>query len=162
MDKITGTMINYYFVCKRKLWFFLHDIQMERENEDVQIGKLIDDKSYSREKKHITINNTISVDFIGKYNVLHEVKKSRSIEEAGEWQLKYYIYYLRKNGVEIYKGILDYPKLRQRQEVFLEKEEEQYIENIIQEIKTIKEAPVPDKIDSKICKKCAYFELCYI
>ncbi|WP_330381861.1 CRISPR-associated protein Cas4 [Defluviitalea phaphyphila] len=162
MERITGTMINYYFVCKRKLWYFIHDIQMEKENEDVQIGKLIDEKSYSREKKHITINNTISVDFIGKYNILHEVKKSKSIEEAGEWQIKYYIYYLRKKGVNIHKGIIDYPKLRQRQEVFLEKEDEIYIEKIIKEIKELKEGTIPNQISSKICKKCAYYELCYI
>ena len=33
----TGTQVNYYAVCKRKLWLFSHDIEMEREN--VQIGK---------------------------------------------------------------------------------------------------------------------------
>ncbi|NLM47908.1 MAG: CRISPR-associated protein Cas4 [Epulopiscium sp.] len=155
-------MINYYFVCKRKLWFFLNDIEMEWENEDVQIGKLIDEQSYSREKKHITINNTISVDFIGKYNILHEIKKSRSIEEAGEWQIKYYIYYLRKNGVNIHKGIIDYPKLRQRQEIFLDENDERMIEDIIREIDKLKEDKVPGTINSKICRKCAYYELCYI
>ena len=25
---------------------------------------------------------------------LHEVKKSKSVEEAGIWQMKYYLYYL--------------------------------------------------------------------
>ena len=27
-------MIYYYFVCKRKLWYFCHEIRMEAENED--------------------------------------------------------------------------------------------------------------------------------
>ena len=162
MQKITGTMINYYFVCQRKLWFFLNQIQMEAENQDVQIGKLIDETSYSREKKHITINETISVDFIGRYNILHEVKKSKSIEEAGEWQIKYYLYYMKNHGVEIEKGIIDYPKLRQRFEVCLLKEDEARIEEMIEEIKELKNKPIPKKIDSKICKKCAYYEMCYI
>ena len=34
-ERITGVMIYYYFVCKRKLWYFCHDIRMEAENEDV-------------------------------------------------------------------------------------------------------------------------------
>lgn len=162
MLNITGTMINYYFVCKRKLWYFLNDIQMESLNEDVQIGKLIDETSYSREKKNITINNTISVDFIGKYNVLHEVKKSRSMEEAGEWQIKYYIYYLRKNGVPIKKGIIDYPKIRKCSEVKLSEEEEAIIEDMIQQISDLKYKNIPERINNKICKRCAYYELCYI
>ncbi|MEM5882418.1 MAG: Dna2/Cas4 domain-containing protein, partial [Candidatus Aenigmatarchaeota archaeon] len=27
-EKITGTQVAYYIVCKRKLWFFSHYIQM--------------------------------------------------------------------------------------------------------------------------------------
>ena len=30
-DKVTGVMVYYYFVCKRKLWFFCHQINMESE-----------------------------------------------------------------------------------------------------------------------------------
>lgn len=45
--EISGTMFYYYFVCKRKLWFFANEIQLENENEDVIIGKLIDENSYS-------------------------------------------------------------------------------------------------------------------
>ena len=39
--RITGVMIYYYFVCKRKLWYFCHEINMESENENVQLGKLL-------------------------------------------------------------------------------------------------------------------------
>lgn len=162
MPKINGIMIYYYFVCRRKLYYYLNEIRLEAENQDVQLGKLIDENSYSREKKQIMINETISVDFIGKYNVLHEVKKSKSIEEAGEWQLKYYMYYLKQQGVLIEKGIIDYPKIRERQEVSYTKEDEAKIERILSEIDTLKTGKVPEKINSKICKKCAYYEFCYI
>lgn len=160
--KITGSMINYYFVCKRKLWFFLNDIQMEYQNEDVQLGKLIDEESYKREKKNILINETISVDFLKDYHVIHEVKKSKSIEEASEWQLKYYIYYLKQQGLQIDKGVLDYPKLRIRKDVYLTKEDEDLFINIIREIEEIKDSKAPCKINKKFCKKCAYYEMCYI
>lgn len=135
---------------------------MESNSSDVELGKLIDENSYAHEKKNMMINETICVDFMGKYNILHEVKKSPSIEAAGEWQLKYYMYYLKQHGVEISKGVIDYPKLRQKHEVFLTEEDERKIEEIIQEIEKIKESKIPEVINSKICKKCAYYELCYI
>ena len=156
-------MFYYYFVCKRKLWCFANGIQLEDENEDVIIGKLIDENSYSKEDKHIMIDNTINIDFIKDWKILHEVKKEKSIEEAGIWQLKYYIYFLRKRGIEIEKGILDYPKIRQREEVTLEEGDIEKIENILNEIKNIISLKTPPKLEKlKICKKCAYYEYCYI
>lgn len=161
--EISGTMFYYYFVCKRKLWFFANEIQMESENEDVIIGKLIDENSYSRELKHILIDNTVNIDFIKEWKILHEVKKQKSVEEAGIWQLKYYIYFLRKRGINIEKGILDYPKLKKREEIFLTEEDEKRIEEILLEIREIVNLKLPPKLEKlKICKKCAYFEYCYI
>ncbi|WP_294656194.1 CRISPR-associated protein Cas4 [uncultured Fusobacterium sp.] len=161
--EISGMMFYYYFVCKRKLWFFTNEIQMESENEDVIIGKLIDENSYSRELKHVLIDNTVNIDFIKEWKILHEVKKQKSIEEAGIWQLKYYIYFLRKRGINIEKGILDYPKLKKREEIFLTEEDEKRIEEILLEIREIVNLKLPPKLEKlKICKKCAYFEYCYI
>lgn len=161
--EISGTMFYYYFVCKRKLWFFANEIQLESENEDVIIGKLIDENSYSRELKHILIDNTVNIDFIKEWKILHEVKKQKSVEEAGIWQLKYYIYFLRQRGIKIEKGVLDYPKLKKREEIFLSKEDEERIKNILLEIREIINLKQPPKLEKlKICKKCAYFEYCYI
>ena len=161
--EISGTMFYYYFVCKRKLWFFANEIQLENENEDVIIGKLVDENSYSRELKHVLIDNTVNIDFIKEWKILHEVKKQKSIEEAGIWQLKYYIYFLKERGINIEKGILDYPKLKKRQEIFLSKEDEERIENMLLEIREIINLKLPPKLEKlKICRKCAYFEYCYI
>lgn len=163
MTNPTGVMIYYYFVCKRKLWFFCKDIKLEDNSEDVGIGKLIDETSYQREKKHINIDNIINIDFIKDWEVLHDIKKSRSIEEASIWQLKYYIYYLRKKGVNIEKGILDYPKLKRRIDVFLEDIDNEAIEKIIKEIDEISNLSRPlERETKKICKKCAYYELCFV
>lgn len=57
-------MMYYYYVCKRKLWYFYHEIQMEQESENVAIGKLLDETSYKREDKHINIDNVINIDFL--------------------------------------------------------------------------------------------------
>lgn len=161
--QISGTMFYYYFVCKRKLWFFSNGIQLEEDNEDVILGKLIDENSYSKELKHILIDNTVNIDFIKDWKILHEVKKQKSIEEAGVWQLKYYLYFLKIRGINIEKGILDYPKLKKREEVFLSKDDEKKIKEILSEIEKITVMERPPELEKlKICKKCAYFEYCYI
>ena len=161
--RITGIMFYYYFVCPRKLWHFSKGISLEDENENVMLGKLLDVSSFGREKKHIMIDNTVNVDFIKDWKILHEIKKSKSIEEASIWQVKYYLYFLKKRGIEIEKGILDYPKIKRREEIFLLKEDEKKIEDILKEIeKIVNMEKAPEKINSKICKKCAYYEYCYI
>ena len=161
--QISGTMFYYYFVCKRKLWFFSNGIQLEEDNEDVILGKLIDENSYSKELKHISIDNTVNIDFIKDWKILHEVKKQKSIEEAGIWQLKYYLYFLKIRGINIEKGILDYPKLKKREEVFLSEDDEKKIKEILSEIEKITLMEKPPELEKlKICKKCAYFEYCYI
>ena len=156
-------MIYYYFVCKRKLWFFVNDITMEQSSDLVAMGKLVDETSYSREKKNILIDENINIDFLKEWKVIHEVKKSRKIEEASKWQLKYYIWILKHKGVAIEKGVLDYPLLRKRENVFLLEEDEKRLEEIrkdIEEIILLKSPP--QRIKKSICRKCAYYELCYI
>ena len=161
--QISGTMFYYYFVCKRKLWFFSNEIQLEEDNEDVILGKLIDENSYSKELKHILIDNTVNIDFIKDWKILHEVKKQKSIEEAGIWQLKYYLYFLKIRGINIEKGILDYPKLKKREEIFLSENDEKKIKEILSEIEKITVMEKPPELEKlKICKKCAYFEYCHI
>lgn len=163
MKKITGVMVYYYFVCKRKLWFFINDLNMEQDSDLVGMGKLIDETSYSREKKNILIDENINIDFLKDWKVIHEVKKSRKINEASKWQIKYYIWLLREKGVDIEKGILDYPLLRKREDVLLDKEDEVELSRILKEIEKIRLLDLPPDICKKsICKKCAYYELCYI
>lgn len=156
-------MVYYNFVCTRKLWYFSNDLNMEFNSELVGIGKLIDETSYSREKKNILIDEVINVDFLKDWKVIHEVKKSKKMDEAAKWQLKYYIWILRTKGVEIEKGVLDYPLLRKREDVFLDKDEEEELRVVLDEIQNLIDMKVPPLVNKKnICKKCAYYELCYI
>ena len=162
-DKVTGVMVYYYFVCKRKLWFFCHQINMESENEDVILGKILDDNSYQKDDKHINIDDVINIDFIREEKELHEVKKSRVLEEAGVWQLKYYLYYLQKRGVVDLKGKIEYPLLKKTMKIELYDKDIKEIERIIEEISVIKRAELPPALlESKVCRKCAYFDLCFV
>lgn len=162
-NRITGIMIYYYFVCKRKLWYFCNEINMEVENENVQLGKLLDENSYRRDEKHINIDNVINIDFIKEHSEIHEVKKSKAIEEAGIWQVKYYLYYLKKKGVENLTAKIDYPLMKKTLEIELTFEDEKRLEEIIEEIERIKELALPEMFEEKkICKACAYHDLCFI
>jgi CRISPR-associated exonuclease Cas4 len=98
MEKIiSGTQIQYFFLCHRKLWLFSHHLQMEQESDQVKVGKLIHESSYQREHKEIEIDS-IKIDWLDlKNGILHEVKKSDSFEEAHEWQVLYYLYFLKSS-----------------------------------------------------------------
>lgn len=163
LEKITGGMIYYYFVCKRKLWFSIHGISMEEENENVQIGKYLDESSYEKERKHISINDEINIDFVKKSGVIHEIKKSRKIEEASIWQVKYYLYYLRLREVEIREAKIDYPLLKKVVDVGLDNSDILTIEAILIEIRKLYRTDRPPKISlNRKCKKCAYCDLCLV
>ena len=163
MKNITGLMVYYYFICERKLWYFINEISMEQNSELVSIGTVLDETSYTREKKNIMIDNTINIDFIKNGAILHEVKKTKAIEEAGIWQVKYYMYYLEKRGIKNIQAKIDFPLLRETKEITLEEEDKKVLDNVIQNIEEIAKTGKPSKpIDSKICKKCAYYDLCYV
>ncbi len=163
MDKdITGIMVYYYAVCKRKLWYFYHNINMEQNNENVAIGKIIDETSYGRDEKHINIDNVINIDFIKNKGILHEVKKSRKIEEASILQVKYYLYYLSRRGVNV-SAQIDYPLLKRNIEIELTDEDKLNLDIVLEDIEKIVSDKIPPKENRKnICKSCAFFDLCYI
>ncbi|SET66404.1 CRISPR-associated protein Cas4 [[Clostridium] polysaccharolyticum] len=159
---ITGMMVYYYVVCKRKLWYFYHEIQMEQSNENVAIGKVIDEETYRRDDKHINIDNVINIDFIRSKGILHEVKKSNKIEEASILQVKYYLYYLKERDVLV-KAKIDYPLLKECVDVELSEEDERHIRLVLQEIEQIVNESVPPVMKKqRICRSCAYHDLCYI
>ena len=162
-EHITGMMIYYYAVCKRKLWYFTHNINMEQQSEAVAIGKLIDENSYSREDKHINIDGTINIDFINDKNILCEVKKSKKIEEAAVLQMKYYLYYIHKRGVNNIKGKIDYPLLKQSHDVELTDSDIMLLDKICGEISDVIKSTIPENISkSGICRNCAYHDICFI
>ena len=161
--EITGVMVYYNEVCRRKLWYFYHGIQLEQDNENVKIGKVLDEETYKRDEKHINIDNVINIDFIRSSGILHEIKKSRKIEEAGILQVKYYLYYLKQKGVEGITARIDYPLLKKSLEVKLTDEDEAELQTKLEEIRKIVNADTPPGLKKKnICKSCAYFDLCFI
>lgn len=161
--KIKGLQINYYFICKTKLWLFSHDINLELESENVKLGTILHKNSFKRENNYY-IDNLINIDFIKLTDCveIHEVKKTQKMELAHEFQLIYYMHYLKnEKGIENIKGFLNYPNNRKKKEIFLTHEKEVDLIKIIGDIKNIISNEMPKPKKSRICNKCAYFEFCF-
>ena len=160
---INGTQINYYFICKTKLWLFSHNIKLEHESDNVRLGKILHEDSFKREKDYL-IDNLINVDFI-KFTdsvEIHEVKKTQKMEKSHEYQLLYYMHYLKnEKDIDNIKGFLNYPKNRKKEEIFLTEEKEEKLIEIIKEINKINEGKMPKPKKKRICNKCAYLEFCF-
>ncbi|WP_196593236.1 CRISPR-associated protein Cas4 [Pectinatus sottacetonis] len=153
---------SYYFLCKRKLWLFAHDINMEQESEAVFIGKLIDESTYKRENKHILIDDIICIDYINN-GIVCEIKKSKKQKQMAISQIKYYLYVLQQHGLMHVKGRLAIPKEHISEDVELSEQDIGQIEENLQAINEILNLLVPPSIDKKAaCKSCAYYEFCYI
>lgn len=161
-ERVSGTQIAYYFLCHRKLWLFSHHITFEHESEDVKIGKQVNQESYSRSKKDINIDQTISIDFLKEKNgvVIHEVKKSNKMEESHKWQLLYYLYYLKRRGIDA-TGVINYPLLNKKEELSLDQLSEITLEKSLLDIERVLAGELPRVLRIPICKKCAYFEFCF-
>ena len=160
---ITGTAINYLYICQRKLWFYTHHLEMEHTSEKVDLGKHLHDESYPREKRREwDIDNLIRIDFVDKQGILHDIKFGTSMETAHIMQICYYLYLLKQKGVSNRKGIINYPRQRQTTEVELTPEKEKEVEDAITKVQEITALPTPPHADyMKICKSCSYQELCW-
>lgn len=157
----TGTQINYYFVCKRKLWFFSHNMELESDSDLVLLGKLLHEHSYKRKLKEVEVGR-IKIDFIEKSQEIHEIKRSRKIEDAHVYQLLYYLYFLKKFTGKVMKGILNYPLLKKKVSVELTEEKETEMQNLLNDVSKIIDMEKPPEAEwKKYCKSCAYRELCW-
>ncbi|MEZ0337228.1 MAG: CRISPR-associated protein Cas4 [Aquificaceae bacterium] len=159
--KTNGIKINYLYVCERKLWLFDRGIQMEHSSDKVLLGKLLGEYSYPKEEtKEVLIDNLIKIDIVAQEEI-REVKYSNKLAYAHRMQLLYYLYYLKRLGVEK-KGVINYPKMRKREEVELTPEAEKEVEEALVRVREVLSMEKPPKVVKKpYCTKCAYYEFCF-
>ncbi|KAF5412825.1 MAG: hypothetical protein C5S38_07815 [Candidatus Methanophagaceae archaeon] len=163
MPSITGNLINAYYVCKRKLWLYAHEIGPDRSHQLLEIGRLYDQSTYKRDKKQISMSG-MKIDLLKKRDgelLVGEVKKTSKFEAAAKMQLAYYLYRLKEEGIEL-DGELLVPKEKKRERITLDDALTQELEIAIAEIETIilgDKPPVAEK--TKYCGKCAYSDFCW-
>lgn len=163
--KVNGTLINYYFHCKRQCYLHGNRLNLEDNSENVKIGKALhEEKSAKSKNTEIEIEN-IKIDKMTK-DYLVEVKKSDADVEAAKWQLLLYLKILKSKGIEK-KGKLEFIEKNKTKNKILYIELTDELENqldiYIRDIENIiKGSSVPKVINESKCKKCAYYEYCYI
>ncbi len=91
---------------------------------------------------------------------LHEVKKTKKMEDAHRAQLLFYIYYLKRRGVSA-EGVINYPLIRETVRVTLTPDDEANLQRDIEEIERIVQGSMPHPERKRICAKCAYIEFCF-
>lgn len=162
--KVNGTLINYYFHCKRQCYLHGNRLNLEDNSENVSIGKALHEERNKGENTEVGIEN-IKLDKLTK-EYLTEVKKSDADVEASKWQLLYYLKILKDKGIER-KGKLEFiekNKTKKKTLVFeLTKEDEKNLIKITKNIEgLILGEEMPSVLNESKCKKCAYYEYCYI
>jgi len=161
--RITGNLVNAYYICQRKLWLFAHEINPALENPYLEIGSLIGEETYKKDKREILFGN-IKIDLVKKESgntVVAEIKKSSKGINAARMQLLFYLYKLKERGIDA-RGELLIPKERKKIDVELDKAAEEKLKDALVKIELIIKSelpPVPQKIP--FCRKCAYFEFCW-
>lgn len=163
--RVNGTLINYYFHCKRQCYLHGNRLNLEDNSENVKIGKAIhEERSEKGKNTEITIDNIKLDKLTTEYLV--EVKKSDADVNAAMWQLMYYLKVLRSKGIER-KGKLEFIEKNKTDKkiiiIELNKENEIKLDKYIAEIEElITSDEIPDVLNKAKCKKCAYYEYCYI
>ena len=164
MELITGTLIWYYYICPREVWLMAHELNPEQDNPFIEIGRILHEDSYQREKKEITVGN-MKLDIIKKANgqtIIPEVKKSSRFEKSACMQLAFYLYRLKETEIPV-KGELLIPKEKKRIPIELNNGMEKELKKAFFEIENIisQDAPL-EPVKNKFCRNCAYREFCWI
>lgn len=163
MVNINGTMINYYSICHRSLWYIIHGLEAAQDHPFLEIGRFITQEAYARSKKEVVFEN-LKIDLVKKENndvVVAEIKKSSKAKKSAQLQLAYYLYRLKEIGITA-RGELLYPEEKKREKVVLSKELENMLHTIILEIEKISNLEKPPELRKiPYCRNCAYRDFCW-
>lgn len=163
--KITGTLINYYFHCKRQCWLLGNRINLEDNSEDVRIGRVLHEiRADGANNRELSIEN-VKIDKLTK-DYLVEIKKSDSDVEAVKWQVLLYLKIIKQKGIDR-KGKIEFIEKNKTDKkiifIDLDEKNEEELSNIESNINILISdniAPAPNL--KKGCKKCAYYEYCFV
>lgn len=161
MIRINGTIFYSYQVCARQAWFYAHRINPDPHHPLLELGRLVHQYHYTRERKEIFVDNLLKIDLI-KDELIAELKKSSRHRKAARLQLAFYLYYLKKHYQLSLKGILLFPTERRSEKVELTPELEAKIEQLLHEMEQTLNTPKPPPPQwISYCRSCSFQELCW-
>lgn len=162
--RVNGTLMNYYFHCKRQCYLHGNRLNLEDNSEQVKIGKALHEERDKKENTEIALDNIRMDKLSSEY--LTEVKKSDADVEAAKWQLLFYLKILKEKGI-VRKGKLEFiEKEKTNKKILyydLTTDIEEELDGYIKEIeRLLEDDEIPAVLNKPQCKKCAYYEYCYI
>jgi CRISPR-associated exonuclease Cas4 len=159
--KVTGISIQYASVCKRELWFYLHGVDINRDNPHIATGSDVDSRFYQDAESQV-IDSMIAPDILEDGRII-EVKPSSTNSCSSENQLLYYMWYLSRFYDIKRSGVLAYPTERKRESVELTDQKITKIKELIQTVYEMYQSDEPPEFEEKpVCESCAYKEFCQI
>ncbi|MGQ9512233.1 CRISPR-associated protein Cas4 [Thermodesulfitimonas sp.] len=163
MPPIIGSLVHAYVVCPRKAWLMSRQICPDEDHIYLQLGRLIQSQSYSRERKEIHLGH-LALDLVrrgGQNLVVAEVKKSSRAVAAARMQLAFYLYELRQMGLAA-QGELLFPEERRREPLVLTDALAAEVAALKQKIQALLCQPVPPPPTRiPFCTRCAYSDFCW-
>lgn len=162
--KVNGTLMNYYFHCRRQCYLFGNRLNLEDNSEEVKVGKAIHEEHAGQDNTELAIENIRLDKLTSEY--LTELKKSDADVEASKWQLAFYLQVLKEKGI-YRKGRLEFEEKNKsgRKTIIVELDEHMEAK-VKQHVKLIEDLlnsdEIPPVLNRPQCKKCAYYEYCYI
>lgn len=163
MGNVDGTLIWYYYICKREVWLMYRNIVPDQWNENIDLGRFLHEKFFNREKKEILFGN-IKLDFVSYKNnkiIVSETKKSSRFLLSSKMQLMYYLRELSKTGIKA-EGVLHFIDEKRTEKVNLNYADLEELNRAEIEIEKIIQSELPPPVvEINFCKNCGYREYCY-
>lgn len=97
---VSGTLVWYYYICKREVWLMAHRLEPDPEDDNIQYGRFLHQFSHQRRKKEVSLGHVI-LDIIREENgrvIIGEIKKSSKYMTSARMQLLYYLRELKGWG----------------------------------------------------------------
>ncbi len=158
---ITGTMVWYYFICKREVWLMSRGIAPDEEDRALEMGRAIHEVFYRDALREVSLEGMKIDVFRRGRRVVCEVKTSSRYLQATRFQLLYYLYRLKEYGVDMVGEIL-VPREKRRIRVRLDEDSESTLLGVLDDIREIVrlERP-PPPARTPYCRRCAYRDFCW-
>ena len=128
----------------------MHKLKLDNNKKEREENLRIEEAKKDKEK-------------IEKLVLSFKVNTGKNDQVFGTISTKQIASSLEQKGIKNIKAEIDFPLLRETKKIILEDEDREVLKNVVISIENIVEQDKPPKtINSKICKKCSYFDLCYV
>lgn len=161
-NKISGTEVNYFILCKRRCWLCRHNIMITKGNPHIIKGRILDEKSRSGHEDIRIGRNKIDVATNNKGELeVHEYKKGKKTRKSAKYQLLHYLMCLKEYGI-VAVGCLHNLESKNLTEMTLDKKKEERLIKIYKSILKMDEKSIPSLEKKPLCHNgCSFEEFCW-